>query len=96
MEANRVIPEHLRPAYKMITAAYPQGVPEEDYFPLLALLKRHMSVRNTAEAVSSAFSMDYFMVLNDAYGPGGDPADIERVRDKLQQGGGYEEWEQED
>lgn len=44
------------------------------YRPLLLSLYEHMSDRNLAEAVSSAFDMEYERVLNDIY-------DVARKRD---------------
>jgi hypothetical protein len=79
----------------MIRAAYPGGVPESEYFALLAMLYAGMSFRTVATVVSYVTGKPYAGVYNDVLGavsePGLSAATIEQVRRKLQQHG-YDKW----
>lgn len=52
---------------KLLNAAYPRGLPEADYQPLLALLYEHFSDRNLAELIATLSARDPDLVLNDIY-----------------------------
>ena len=92
------IPSSLRGTYEMIRASYPDGVPESGYFPLLGLLKDHMSFRGLARVIAAAVGKDYPTVYHDALAAASpfkaDPpqsADIERVRQRLLPHG-FDQW----
>lgn len=90
-----VIENYLLSTYKLIERAFPDGVQEEDYFPLLALLYGEMSDRNLAEVMARCTGKDYYLVLNDVYAIGStDARDTEAIA-KLKEhllGCGYAEW----
>lgn len=52
---------------KMLQIAYPHGLPDADYQPLLALLYEHFSDRNLAELIATLSARDPDRVLNDIY-----------------------------
>ncbi|NJK75810.1 MAG: DUF3349 domain-containing protein [Oscillatoriales cyanobacterium RU_3_3] len=63
----KVIENYLLSTYKLIERAFPDGVKEEDYLPLLTLLYDEMSDRNLAEVMAHCTGKDYYLVLNDVY-----------------------------
>ena len=92
---DRFLPEHLRPSVEMLRRAFPQGLPEPDYRPLLAALYEDFSDRNLAAVVAAFTGGDPLRVGNDAAGLGGErpaPGDVTRVREALLRAG----WEPDD
>ncbi|WP_375538956.1 DUF3349 domain-containing protein [Pseudomonas frederiksbergensis] len=51
----------------MLNKAYPDGINERDYFPILALLYEFFSDRNLANLISNITKKDPDLVLNDIY-----------------------------
>lgn len=82
----------------MMRSAFPDGLPLEDYRPLLYLFRqRGWSYRGIAEAVQTCFEKEYTDALHDAYGSDNPnlPLDkIERLRQQLLSHG-FEAWEKE-
>lgn len=64
---NNDIPKHLKSTYRMLVEAFPEGIDEDMYSPLLALLHEEMSDRNLAEVFSRFSGKDYSAVINDIY-----------------------------
>lgn len=70
---------------------YPQGVPEHDYVPLLALLERRLTrgeIKKVAKAlrqasIAPAGPEDIAAVIEDVTHTEATPTDLERVRDRL-------------
>lgn len=60
--------EPLRDGYAVLARAYPEGLPDADYPPLLAALAIDMSHRGVAELVSAFTGRDYHLILNDVRG----------------------------
>ncbi len=94
------LPEHLHHTYQMLLCAFPQGVEEQYYLPLLAVLREHMSFRSVARVIAAFTNNPYEKVLiTEVYGieddlrPSGEA--IEEVRSKLYECG-YYEWISED
>jgi len=92
------LPARLRSTGRLVSSAFPQGVPEEDYRPLLTLLGESLSYRGLAEVMAHCTGKDYALVYNDVLAVGspfgaGKPelAAIERVRKRLVPFG-YDEW----
>lgn len=83
----------------MLRAAYPAGLPDSDYFAVLALLQPYMSDRGLAEAIALTFGREYIVVWNDigrVAGTGIPSSEaLERVRMRLTQAG-YEDWADEE
>src|SRR5689334_16547427 len=91
-------PEYLRSTISMLHSAFPDGLPVEDYFPLLYLFRQQgWSYRGIAHAVQTCFEKEYADALHDAYGSDGPepPLDkIEYLRHHLVPHG-FEAWEKE-
>jgi hypothetical protein len=93
-------PAGLESTYRLIASAYPDGVPEDSYWPLLTLLNEGMSFRPLARAVSHFTGKDYAHVYNDVLKINAamvkpDEAELERTRQRLVSCG-YDEWLKED
>jgi len=95
----RDIPKHLRNTFRLIRAAFPDGLDKTTYFPLLFVLYDDMSDRNLAEVVSKYIGKDYSTVLNDIYRvvSTDKPAseDVTEVKRKLLRCG-YDTWRNEE
>ncbi len=93
------VPKHLESTYKMISSAYPKGVDENKYLPLIAVLYDYMSDKNLAEVISLCTGKDFVVAINDIYRTQSTdkPSDseIENVRQELLHFG-FEEWTEED
>lgn len=93
------IPAHLVSTADLISKAFPEGVQETDYVPLLAVLYPHMADKNLAEIVSLLTGRDRGVVLNDVYaagaGVGLDPDAVAAVRARLVTAG-LDKWSLED
>lgn len=85
----------LDPTRELFRRAYPDGLPEKDYFPLLAILYPDMSDRQLAKVVAEFFKRDYDGVLNDGAKAVSTQVpskeDLERVRLRLLLAG-HEDW----
>ena len=57
----------LSGAARMLRGAYPGGIPEAAYMPLLALLYAHFSDRNLADLIADVTGKDAARVLNELY-----------------------------
>ncbi|WAM25721.1 MULTISPECIES: DUF3349 domain-containing protein [Myxococcus] len=81
------IPSHLESTASLILSAFPEGIPEADYLPLLAVLYPHMADENLVEVVSLLTGHDRGVVLNDVYAAGADvgldPDAVAAVRARL-------------
>jgi hypothetical protein len=66
--ASDVVPEYLANDVRAIRAAYPQGVPQEEYEPLLYVLCESMSMRNVAHTLELCGIRDYSGAYNDIQG----------------------------
>lgn len=94
------LPSSLETTYNMLKCAYPNGCPERDYIPLVALLAEHMNYRGVAEVLDLAGIREYHETLgyvygiNEMIGPGL-KEEMERIKEELLRCG-YEQWVQED
>jgi hypothetical protein len=89
------LPQHLRSTYRLIQAAFPQGIDGDAYLPLLALLSQNLADRNLADILALAFGIDYGRALNDLYRARTtampSAAALERVKSRLL-ACGYADW----
>ncbi len=92
------IPDYLRSTTRMMKSAFPDGLPAEDYFPLLCLFRQEgWSFRNIATAMQACFGVEYPRALNDSYRTEGPtiPVDaVESLRQRLVPHG-FELWQKE-
>lgn len=93
------VPSHLQSTVNLINRAFPEGVPDADFLPLLAVLYAHMADENLVEVVSLLTGRGRGAVLNDVYAAGSlvglDPDDVAAVRARLVSTG-LDEWIVED
>jgi hypothetical protein len=99
MSESKPLPGGLERTVSFLLRAYPNGLPDADYLPLIFLLLENLSHRNLATVVAHVFGRDFDGVLNDignavAMEHSGADA-IGRVRSVLVRAG-YEEWLRED
>lgn len=93
------IPDHLASTYQMLKAAFPHGIADSDYLPLLAVLSEVMSDRNTADVISLLVDRPWAQIYNDVLvAQSGAPAGAsgaERIKEHLSSFG-YDAWLQDD
>ncbi|GIE77070.1 hypothetical protein Aph02nite_30200 [Actinoplanes philippinensis] len=87
-DSHVFLPEHLRPAVDELHRAYPGGLPEADYLPLLAAVEDEFSDRNRAAVVAAFLGRDPLRVANDAAGERPSPGEVARVREILRRAAG--------
>jgi hypothetical protein len=92
---QKTIPTHLTNTYQLIQRAFPQGLDEQVYLPLLSILSEQMSDRTLAQVIAEYTGKDYHGVLNDVYQAGSgiesSTETIEAVKQRLASFG-YEKW----
>ena len=88
-------PEGSESTFALLRAAYPQGLPDEDYLPLLRLLIDHMSERRLGETIGILFEREAVVVQSDSAAAQSvrqpSSSDMERVRQRLETHG-YDAW----
>src|SRR5947209_16695063 len=93
--AVAAIREYLASTCALLQRTFPQGLPEEDYFPVLSILGEQMSNRSLASVISHFTGFDYAIVFNDVLRAQSTdvprPEDRERVKRCLLDCG-YAEW----
>lgn len=86
---QKTIPAHLVSTYQLLQCAFPQGIEEQEYFPLLTILYEEMSDRSLAQVIADFTGKGYPAVLNDVYRVGAAEAfsssAVEEVRDSVKQ-----------
>lgn len=91
----KTIPAHLASTYQLIQCAFPQGIDEQMYLPLLSVLYEQMSDRSLAQVIAEYTQKNYHVVLNDVYRVGSmrnvSYQSITTVKQKLISAG-YEKW----
>ncbi|MER3494558.1 MAG: DUF3349 domain-containing protein [Mastigocladus sp. ERB_26_2] len=84
----KTIPAHLVSTYQLLQCAFPQGIEEREYLPLLSILYEQMSDRSLAQVIAEFTGREYYAVLNDVYrvGTGGTfPSEVEEVLNCVKQ-----------
>jgi hypothetical protein len=97
---KNTIPEHLQSTYRLLSLAFPKGIDNAQYLPVLFILYEHMCDGNLAEVIALFTGKDYGIVLNDVHRVGSvsyNPSsmEIKNVRDLLLRHG-FEKWINED
>ncbi|QDM45804.1 DUF3349 domain-containing protein [Paenibacillus thiaminolyticus] len=62
---GKPIPKYLESTYMMLKSTFPNGIGDEEYFPLISLLYEYMSDRNLAKVISSITEKDITITIND-------------------------------
>jgi hypothetical protein len=62
---QKTIPAHLVSTYQLLQCAFPEGIEQHEYAPLLFILYEEMSDRSLAQAVAEFMEREYHAVLND-------------------------------
>jgi hypothetical protein len=91
---QQTIAPHLASTYQLIQSAFPQGIDDESYAALLALLGEEMSDRTLAQVVADCTGKEYAVVLNDIYGVANQTVPsmaLAEVRQRLRLNG-YDNW----
>lgn len=57
----------LQSTEELLTIAFPNGIKDDFYFPLLTILEPELSDRNLARVISNFTDREYLQVLNDIY-----------------------------
>jgi hypothetical protein len=95
MQPRESVPEYLHETFDMLKCTFPEGIPEKDYWSVMALLHPHMSFWTITDCLAALTDKNRYEVYNDASGFGLDPlphpAHIENVRQILN-ACGYAEW----
>lgn len=87
---NNPAPAHLETTLALVRRAYPQGVPVDEYLPLLFVLSEHMCEENLA--LAAAYWRDaHGSRLNDVLAAIHQKPDATLVFEKLR-GAGLEHW----
>jgi hypothetical protein len=91
-----MLPAPLKTSFELLARAFPDGIRDDEYLPVLTMLHPHMCDRNLAVVVSEFTGRNHWRVMNDVFGVGGRIADgasdvDESVRKKLIDAG-YDDW----
>ena len=92
---QKTIPAHLASTYQLFQCAFPQGIDDRGYLPLLSILYTNMSDRSLAQVVAEYTGKDYHIVLNDVYRVGSMTTFSSEVIDSVKQklmSCNYEKW----
>ena len=89
------IPSHLFSTHQMVKRAFPKGIEEEAYLPLLALLSETMSIRNLAEVIARVSGRETSIVFHDILRAQStdipNPETLNKIKQRLLQCG-YQDW----
>jgi hypothetical protein len=98
MSKHRVPPEvpaYMASTYRLVQRAFPDGITDETYWPLLSILGEEMSDRSVARLISYVTGREYAHALHDmlrVQSTDLPPAEeVNRVKERLR-ACGYEEW----
>ncbi|QZZ20446.1 DUF3349 domain-containing protein [Leptothermofonsia sichuanensis E412] len=64
---QKTISAHLVSNYQLLQCASPEGIEEQEYFPLLPILYEQMSDRSLAQVIAEFTGKEYPTFLNDVY-----------------------------
>lgn len=87
------VPEYLHETFALLSRAFPGGIAEDEYIPLLAVLARHLCDENVAIVAAELTGRDRGIVLNDVYAAQecSESIDVDRVVRRLETAG-FREW----
>lgn len=73
MQPRESVPEYLHETYDMLKCAFPERIPETDYWSVMALLHPHISFWTITDCLAALTDKNRYGVYNDASGFGLDP-----------------------
>jgi hypothetical protein len=82
---QKTIPTHLISTYQLLSCAFPDGIDEQFYLPVLSILEEQMSERNLAQVIAEFTGRDYHIVLNDVYRVAATPTFSQSLIDSVTQ-----------
>ncbi len=92
------LPDYFQSTLEMVRAAFPEGINDENYYPLLVLLSEGIGQRGLARFMAALTGKPMSGVYNDVLGvQSPDPVDkpaperVEEAKRRLQ-AHGYDEW----
>ncbi len=80
---QKTVPAHLVSTYQLLECAFPQGIEEQEYLPLLSILYEQMSDRSLAQVIAEFTGREYHTVLNDVYRVGAAQTFLSEVEEVL-------------
>ncbi len=80
---QKTVPAHLVSTYQLLQCAFPQGIEEQEYIPLLSILYEKMSDRALAQVIAEFVDKEYPVVLNDVYRVGAAETSLSGVDEVL-------------
>ena len=95
---QKTVPAHLVSIYQLLQCAFPHGLEEQEYIPLLSILYKKMSDRALAQVIAEFVDKEYPVVLNDVYRVGAaetSPSGVEEILSSVEQKlthCNYEKW----
>ena len=81
-----IVPEHLKSTVALVERAFPEGVQDQDYFPLLSILSEHLCEENLSVLASNWRQVEGSL-LNDVFIAKSSKFDVETVYQKLDRAG---------
>lgn len=85
MSNQNDLPAYLQEIHDMLNCAFPEGIPDNAYMPIMAIFHPVMSFRTLAKVLSEYTDKPYIEVFNDASGFGLDPMPDSRMVDEMRQ-----------
>lgn len=90
-----MIPDHLQTTLQLLQRAFPNGIGESEYIPILAALYPHMADENLALVMAEYMQRDIGIVLNDILAAGSRVDGLSTANDLVQSclsGAGFNQW----
>lgn len=89
----------LQSTEELLKKAFPNGIEDDIYFPLLEILEPELSDRNLAIVISNFTGKEYHIVLNDVYQVKSQSFENDLVLNKVQSvldAAGFQQWLEEE
>jgi hypothetical protein len=90
-----MIPDHLQTTLELLQRAFPDGIGDSEYIPLLSALYPHMADENLARIIAEYTQRDIGVVLNDILAEGNRMDEAFSTNDLVQarlSAAGFERW----
>ena len=90
-----MVPDHLQTTLQLLQRAFPNGIGEGEYSPLLYLLYTHMADENLALVISEYTGREMGVVLNDILLAGSRTNELSDAHDLVRKrllDAGFDKW----